>query len=60
MFGCPDGLPTFYYPYATAVREGYLAIAARAPNRFVRIDANRAVEDVEKDILTTVEQRMKS
>lgn len=24
LFRCPDGLPTFYYPYETAVREGYL------------------------------------
>lgn len=24
LFKCPDGLPTFYYPYETAVREGYL------------------------------------
>lgn len=24
LFQCPDGLPTFYYPYETAVREGYL------------------------------------
>lgn len=25
LFECPDGLPTFYLPYDTAVREGYLA-----------------------------------
>jgi type I restriction enzyme, R subunit len=24
LFGCPDGLPTFYYPYEEAVREEYL------------------------------------
>lgn len=24
LFQCPDGLPTFYYPYETAVEEGYL------------------------------------
>lgn len=24
LFECPDGLPTFYYPYNTAVDEGYL------------------------------------
>lgn len=24
LFECPDGLPTFYYPYETAVDEGYL------------------------------------
>lgn len=25
LFECPDGLPTFYFPYDKAVREGYLA-----------------------------------
>lgn len=25
LFECPDGLPTFYYPYETAVQEEYLA-----------------------------------
>jgi type I restriction enzyme, R subunit len=25
LFKCPDGLPTFYYSYETAVEEGYLA-----------------------------------
>lgn len=24
LFQCPDGLPTFYYPYETAVEEAYL------------------------------------
>lgn len=24
LFECPDGLPTFYYPYDTAVEEGHL------------------------------------
>ncbi len=24
LFGCPDGLPTFYYPYETAVENDYL------------------------------------
>lgn len=24
LFHCPDGLPTFYYPFETAVEEGYL------------------------------------
>ena len=24
LFECPDGLPTFYYPYTTSVQEGYL------------------------------------
>lgn len=25
LFNCPDGLPTFYYPYEQAVKEEYLA-----------------------------------
>jgi type I restriction enzyme R subunit len=25
MFSCPDGLPTFYYPYEEAVNQNYLA-----------------------------------
>lgn len=56
--GRPDRFEREDFPFHEAVRDGYLAIAARAPGRFVCVDANRAVEDVEKDILAIVEKRL--
>jgi dTMP kinase len=38
-----------------AVREGYLEIARREPDRFVVIDAFRGPEEIETDVLRTVE-----
>jgi len=58
--GRPDRFEREDFPFHEAVRNGYLEIAARCPQRFLRIDANRSVEDVEKDILAMVLSRMKT
>lgn len=58
--GRPDRFEREDFPFHEAVRNGYLEIAARCPHRFVRIDANRAADDVEKDVLAAVLSRMKT
>ena len=42
------------------VREGYLALAALDPNRWVVIDASRSFEQVQGKILHEVDQRLSS
>ena len=58
--GRPDRFEREDFPFHEAVRNGYLEIAARCPDRFVRLDADRAAEDVEKDVLAAVLSRMKA
>ena len=41
------------------VREGYLALIAAEPERWVRIDAKRPVEAVETDVMNAIAKRLK-
>jgi dTMP kinase len=41
--------------FFTKIRNGYLELAAREPQRIRVIDANRPIEDVHRDILRTLE-----
>ena len=50
----PDRFEREDLPFHEAVRAGYLEIAGRRPGRFVRIDANRGADDVERDVLDVV------
>jgi dTMP kinase len=43
-----------------AVRQGYLDLAAGAPERFVVIDGNQSIEQLENDIWTIVSERLKA
>ncbi len=45
--------------FHSRVREGYLALAALHPRRFVVVDAARDVEAVARDVRQAVEARMK-
>lgn len=56
----PDRFEREDLPFHEAVRDGYLEIAARRPGRFVRIDANRAVDEVARDVLDVVSARLES
>lgn len=56
--GRPDRFEREDFPFHEAVRDGYLEIAARRPDRFVRVDAERAAELVERDILEIVLSRI--
>lgn len=40
------------------LRQGYLAIAARAPERCIVVDANRDIEDIAKDMEREVLERL--
>ena len=40
------------------VREGYLEMVAADPNRWVIVDANRVVEDIQEDVRWHVESRL--
>lgn len=54
----PDRFEREDFPFHEAVRTGYLEIAARRPDRFVRVDANRSADEVERDILEIVTSRL--
>ena len=41
--------------HAALIREGFLALAARAPQRYAVIDAARSVDEVFADVVTAVE-----
>lgn len=56
----PDRFEREDLPFHEAVRNGYLEIAARRPGRFVRIDANRSVDDVSRDVLEIVTARLET
>jgi len=40
------------------VRQGYLDIAQAEPDRCTVIDASKALEDVKRNLLTVIEQRL--
>jgi dTMP kinase len=40
------------------VRRGYLELAEAAPSRWVVLDANRPVEDVQRDVRDVIDQRL--
>ena len=42
------------------VRRGYRELAQAAPSRWLVIDANRPVEDVQRDVRGAVDQRLKA
>ena len=41
--------------HAALIREGFLALAARAPERYSVIDAARSVDEVFADVVSAVE-----
>lgn len=42
--------------HAEEIRQGYLALAARAPGRYAVVDAARTVDEVAADVLAAVER----
>lgn len=54
----PDRFEREALPFHEAVRSGYLAIATRFPGRFVKIAGDRAVEEIERDVLEIVWSRV--
>jgi len=44
--------------HAAMIREGFLALAARAPQRYVVIDAARAIDEVAADVTAAVERTL--
>lgn len=56
--GRPDRFEREDFPFHQKVRDGYLALAQRHPQRFVRIDATRGVDEIATDVLAAVESRL--
>ncbi|MCQ8186236.1 dTMP kinase [Parvularcula maris] len=56
--GAADRFEARGLDFHQAVRERFLAIAAREPSRVVRIDANQPQEDVEKEVRAAVNARL--
>jgi dTMP kinase len=56
--GAADRFEARGLDYHRAVRERFLAIAAREPSRVVRIDANQPQETVEKEVRAAVNARL--
>lgn len=56
--GRPDRFEREELPFHQSVRDGYLAIAARRPGRFVRLAADRTPDEVGKDVLEIVAARL--
>ncbi|RRR73152.1 MAG: DEAD/DEAH box helicase [Candidatus Viridilinea halotolerans] len=54
LFGCPDGLPTFYYPYEEAVREdylvGYKVFEAQTSFQIQGIKAGQLPEELQRQV----------
>jgi dTMP kinase len=50
----PDRFEREAMGFHEAVRSGYLALAAKFPQRFVKIAADRAVEEIEREVLEIV------
>lgn len=55
LFECPDGLPTFYYPYETAVQEDYLVnyrvLEARTSFQIKGIKAGQLPPELQKQLI---------
>ncbi|WP_216328758.1 dTMP kinase [Deinococcus aestuarii] len=56
--GQPDRLERADLTFHTHVREGFLALAAREPGRFLVLDATRAPDVLEEDIWAAVGERL--
>ncbi len=52
--GAPDRIESEKHEFFQRVRECYLALAAREPNRFVVIDTTRSLAQVRADVSTLV------
>ncbi|MBW4680611.1 MAG: DEAD/DEAH box helicase family protein [Microcoleus vaginatus WJT46-NPBG5] len=54
LFECPDGLPTFYYPYARAVEDGYLvnyrALEAQTTFQLQGIKAGQLLPELQRQL----------
>jgi dTMP kinase len=46
-------------PFQNRVRELYMAHCAKEPERFVKIDAERPVDVIQEEVLTTVRNRLR-
>jgi dTMP kinase len=55
--GDTDRLEEEGEPLQRAVADAYEVLAERHPDRYVRIDAARPVEEVHRDVLAAVEAR---
>ena len=54
--GAPDRIEREKHEFFERVRECYLSLAAREPNRFVVIDTSRSLEEVQADVGMLVTQ----
>ena len=58
--GRPDRFEREGFEFHEAVRQGYLSIASRHPKRFAKIAADRAVDEVGRDVLEKVQARLEA
>jgi len=56
----PDRLEARSDAYRDRVRQGFLSEAAADPTRIHVVDANRGIDDIAADVLTTVEPLLRS
>ncbi len=56
LAGDLDRLERETVQHAEEMRQGYLALAARAPERYAVIDAARSIDEVAADVLAAVEK----
>jgi len=54
--GAPDRIESEKHEFFERVRECYLDLAIREPDRFVVIDANRSLREVQDDVGLLIQQ----